>query len=90
MLRGMAFSCLTGGSSTPLGFKLIGETPVQSGVGLGVWRLFWVREATQEVGWRNYPPCLINRLFPKSAHALIGVVDMSDHVSVYLQDLNSR
>ena len=41
-----------------LGFKIPGETSVQSSVGLGVGRLSWVREAIQEVGHRNFPPCL--------------------------------
>ena len=36
------------------------------------------------------PPCLRNRLFPKSVHASLGVVGMADPVPIYLQDFNSR
>ena len=64
--------------------KLLGETYVQSGVGLGVERLFGVREAVQEVGRRNYPPCLRNRLFLKPVYLALGVLGMSDPVSIYL------
>ena len=56
-----------------VGFKLLGETSVQSGVGLGVWRLSWVGEAIQEVGFHNFPPYLRKRLFPKLIKALFGV-----------------
>ena len=73
-----------------IGFKLAGDTSVQSGVGLGVGRLSWVREAIQEVGCRNCPPCLRNRLFPKSVHLALGVLGMSNPVSIYLQYFNSR
>ena len=82
MPRGTAFYRLTGG------FKLTGETSIHSGVDLGVWRLSWVGEAIQEVGRRNFPPCLRNRLLPKLIQALLGAVGMSDPVSVYLQDIN--
>ena len=63
-------------------FELPGETSVQSGVSLGVGRLSWVGEAIQEVGCRNCPPCLRNRLFPRSVHSAIGVLGMSDPVSI--------
>ena len=71
-------------------FELPGEAPVQSGVGLGVGRLPWVVEAIQEVGPRNCPPCLGKRLFPKSIHLALGVLGLSDSVSMYIQDFNSR
>ena len=70
-------------------FKLPGETSVQSGVGLGVGGVSWVGEAIQEVGRRNFPQCLKNRLFSKSVHASLVVVGMSDPVSIYLQDFYS-
>ena len=73
-----------------VGFKLPGETSVQSGVGLGVGRLSWVGEAIQEVGHRNFPPYLRNQLFPKLVHSALGVLGMSDPVSIYLQDFGSR
>ena len=73
-----------------VGFKLLGEMSVQSGVGLGVGGFSWVGEAIQEVGCRNCPQCLKNRLFSKSVHASLGVVGMSDPVSIYLQDFDSR
>ena len=68
-----------------VGFKLPGETSVQSGVGLGAGRLSWVREAIEEVGCRNYLPCLRTRLFPKSVRSALGVLGMSDPVYIYLQ-----
>ena len=73
-----------------VGFDIPGETSVQSGVGLIVGRLSWFGEAIQEVGCRNFPPCLRNRLFPKSVHSALGVLGMSDPVSIYLQDFNLR
>ena len=73
-----------------VGFKLPGETSVQSGVGLDVGRLSWVKKAIQEVGLLNSPPCLINRLFPKSFHLALGVLGVSDPMSIYLQDFNLR
>ena len=60
-----------------IGFKLLGKTPVQYGVGLGVRSFSWVGKSIQEVGCRNLLPCLRNRIFPKSVHALLGVVVMS-------------
>ena len=38
-----------------VGFKLTGEVSVQSGVGLGVWKIYGANEAIQEVGCRNRP-----------------------------------
>ena len=49
-----------------VGFKLTGKTSVQSVVGLGVRRMSLVWESIQEVVHHNLPPCLRNRLFPKS------------------------
>ena len=43
-----------------VGFKLPGERSAQSGVGMSVWRIYWVREAIQGVGRLNLPPCLRN------------------------------
>ena len=65
-----------------VGFELPGETSVQSGVGLGVKKLSWVREAIQEVGRRNCPPCLRKRIFPKLVHSVLGVLGMSNPVSI--------
>ena len=48
-----------------VGLKLPGEVHVQSGVGLGIEGISWVRETIQEVVFCNPPPCLINQLFPK-------------------------
>ena len=73
-----------------VGFELTGEMSVQSGVGLGVGGLSWVREATQDVGCRNFPPCLRNQLFPKLVHSALVLLGMSDLVSIYLHDFNSR
>ena len=71
-----------------VGLKLPGKPSVQSSV--GVRRLSWVREAIQEVVCRNFPPCLRNQLFPKLVHSAIGLLGMSDPVSLYLQDFNLR
>ena len=43
-----------------VGFKLPGETSIQSGVGLEFWRISWVGKAIPEVGRRNLPPRLRN------------------------------
>ena len=66
------------------GFKLTGEVSVQSGVGLSTWRIFRVRKAIQDMGCNNCPTRMRNRLFPKLVQSSIGVVGMSDPVSVYL------
>ena len=67
-----------------VGFKLAGEVSVQSSVCLGVWRLSGVWEANEEVGRCNLSTRLRNRPFSNSVQALIGVVGVSDPVSVYL------
>ena len=74
----------------PVVFKMLGEPHVQSVVGLGVGGLPGVWEASQEVGRRNLPPCLRNRLLPKSFHSALGVLGMSDPVPVDLEDLDAR
>ena len=51
---------------------------------------FFGRGAIQEVGCHNCPPCLRNQLFPKLVHSALGVLGMTDPVSIYLQGLNSR
>ena len=66
-------------------FKLPGEASVQSDVGLDIMGGSWVGKAIQKVGRRNCPPCLRNQYFPKSVRASLGVVGMSDPVSIYLQ-----
>ena len=66
-----------------VGFELPVETSVQSNVGLGVGRLSWVGGGIQEVGCRNCP-------FPKLVHSALGVLGMSDPLSIYLQGFNSR
>ena len=74
----------------PVGFKLPGEPYVQSTVGLGVDGLPGVWEASQEVGRQNRPPCLRNRLLPKSVHLVLGVLSVSDVVPVDLEDPDAR
>ena len=73
-----------------VGFRLMGKTSVQSGVELGVGGLSCVGEAIQEVGRRNRPPCLRNRLLPKSVHSALGVLGVSDPVPINLEDLDAR
>ena len=65
-----------------VGFKMTDEESIQSGEDLVVWGVSGVWEAIQEVGFRNFPLRLINQIFPKSVQALLGVVGMSDSVSV--------
>ena len=74
----------------PVGFKLPGESYVQSLVGLGVGGLPGVWEASQEVGHHNHPPCLRNRLLPKSVHSALGVLGVSDPVPINLEELDVR
>ena len=74
----------------PIDFKLLGDLHVQSNVGLGVGGLPGVWEASHEVGCCNCPPCLRNRLLPKSVHSSFGVLGVSDAVLVDLEDLDAR
>ena len=74
----------------PVGFKLPGELYVQSVVGLGVGGLPGVWETSQEVGCRNHPPCLRNRLLPKLVHSALGVLGVMDTVPAEFQDVNAR
>ena len=62
----------------------------KSAVGLGVCELLGVWEASQKVGRRNYPPCLRNRLLPKSVHSALEVLGVPDKVPVDLRDLDAR
>ena len=71
-------------------FKLPGKMSIQSGVGLGAWEIYWIREAIQEVFCRNCPPCMRNLLFPKVVPASLGTVGISEPVPTYLQYFNSR
>ena len=73
-----------------VGFKLPGESHVQSAVGLGVGRLPGVWETIQEVGRCNQPPCLRKQLLTKSVHSELGVLGVSDAVTVDLKDLDSK
>ena len=74
----------------PVGLNIPGDSHVQSAVGLGVVGLPGVWEASWEVGCRNSPPCLRNRLLPKSVHLALVVLGVSDAVPIDLKDLNSR
>ena len=60
-----------------VGSNLEGEASVQSGIGLGIWRLSRVGETIQEVVQCNRPPCLGNRIFPKSVEAPLGLLGVS-------------
>ena len=90
MPRGGSFFLSDRRILNPVGFKLPGEPHVQSVVGLGVGGLPGVWEASQEMGRPNHPPCLRNQLLPKSVHSALGVLGVSDPVSVDLQDLDAR
>ena len=71
-------------------FMLPREPYVQSVVGLGVCWLLRIWVASQEVGRRNRPLCLRNRLLTKSIHSAIGVLGEYDTVPVDLKDLDAR
>ena len=45
---GTDLSCLAGGLQLRI-LKLTCEAHVQSGVGLGIWRIYWVGETIQEL-----------------------------------------
>ena len=51
---------------------------------MGIWK------ASQEVGCRNWPPCLRKQLLPKSAHLAFVVLGVSDAVPVDLEDLDAK
>ena len=80
--KGGGLLSLGGGVLYVICFKLTGETPIQSGVGLRLWRISLVSKTIQEVGRRNRPPCLRNRIFPKLSHTLLGVVFVMYPVSL--------
>ena len=64
-------------------FKLTDGAYIQSGVGLGVWRISRVGEDIQEVGRCNSPPQLRNQLLPKLVQAFFGLVSMSEPMYIY-------
>ena len=68
----------------------MGNVPINTGAELVVRRIPGVGKVIQEVGHRNFPPYLRNQLFPKLVHSALGVLGMSDPVSIYLQDFGSR
>ena len=65
-----------------VGYKLMGDMSIQTGVGLSVWSIYWVREVILKLGRRNCTPCLRNQLFTKLVQSLLGVVCGPDPVSV--------
>ena len=71
-------------------FNRTGEAPVQFGVVLGVWGVYWFREAIEEVGCHNRPPCINKQLFSKSVQALIVLVSMAYYMYVHTEDLEYR
>ena len=42
------------------------------------------------MGFQNCPPCLRNRLLPKSVHLALGVLGVTASVPVELEDLDAR
>ena len=72
-----------------VGFKLMNEAPLNYSLGLGVQGSSGIREAVQEVGFHYLPLRLRNQLFPKSFQAFLGIMSMSDSVSLHLEDINS-
>ena len=73
-----------------VGLKLPCEELVEPSVRLGVGRFSGVGETIQEVGRCNRPPCLRNRLFPKSVHPALGLLGVLDSVAVDLEELDAR
>ena len=79
-----------GGVFEPVGLELLCEALVDPGVCLGVSKYSGVGQTIQEVGRCNCPPCLIKRLFPKSFHPELGVIDVPNPVAVDLEELDAR
>ena len=78
------------GVFNPICFEFPGKALDQSNASLGVRGLLRVRESHQEVGRQNHPPCLRNRLLPKSVHSALRVMGVTDSVPVDLEDLDVR
>ena len=74
----------------PVDFNLMRELHLQSVVGWGFCWLPGVWEASQEMGRRNHPSFLRNRLLPKLVHQALGVLGVSDSVPVDLENLDAR
>ena len=72
------------GFSGPIYFEVPGKALVQSNVSLGIRELSGVEESIQEVGCRNCPSCLRNRLLPKLVQSALGVMGGTDSVPVNL------
>ena len=88
--QGGYFLTLDGRIFNTISFELTGEAPVQAGMSLGIRGISGVGEAMQEVGCYNCPPCLKNRLFPKSVHLVLGALGIRDPVPVDLEEFNAR
>ena len=73
--------------SPQMEFFLLSRLP---GVCLGVSRFSGVGQTIQEMGRCNRPPCLRNRLFPKSVHPVPGVLGVPDSVAIDLEKLDAR
>ena len=74
----------------PIYFELPGKALVQSNVRLEIRGISRVGESNQEVSHCNHPPCLRKQLLPKSVHSALGVLGMTDLLTVDLEDLDGR
>ena len=83
-----SFSPLGWGIYDTVGFELSGEALVETSVSLWVRGGSGIGQAIQEVGHCNIPPCLINLLFPKSVHMVLGVPGVMDPVAGDLEEFD--
>ena len=81
---------LNWGIFDPASFELSGKELVQADVSLGVDFFSGFGYSIQEVGCCNLLPCLRNRFFPKSVHLALGVLGVTDPVTVGLEDFDAR
>lgn len=63
---------------------------LQAGVDLGIRIFSMTREDIQEVGCQNHIPFPRNRLFPKPVQVPLGVVVMTEYLTIKLEDIKSR
>ena len=54
------------------------------------WQVLWGRVDHPGGGPLQLPPCLRNRLFPKSVHPALGVLRVPNSVAVDLEELDAR
>ena len=74
----------------PVGFELPGKALAKTGASLCVRGVSGIGHAIQEVGRCNCSPYLRNRLFPKSVHPALGVLGMTEPMTIDLEEFDAR